>query len=173
MLKELKDLLYQTYLAADGPSLDALVADVAADDDLPGSPSRDTIHRCISSPAMPPSQADVASIAATLARRAGWDAAGLAAQARDLWVKAQMQAASPAGEPVGTFTDKRVVELLEVHRTVDPDDSDTKVSASLPAYVSRRFDARLREVVQHAVEDGVSGVAVLVGGSSTGKTRAL
>jgi hypothetical protein len=69
-LRELKGLLYEAYLAADKPSLDAIVADLAADDDLAGNPARDTVRRCISEPVMPPFQAHVVSIAAVLARRA-------------------------------------------------------------------------------------------------------
>jgi hypothetical protein len=41
----------------------------------------------------------------------------------------------------------------------------------LPAYVSRGHDRLLSEVTQ-AAASGRSGIAVLVGGSSTGKTRA-
>ena len=41
----------------------------------------------------------------------------------------------------------------------------------LPVYVPREHDAALAEVVTAAAA-GTSGIAVLVGGSSTGKTRA-
>ncbi|MER5474305.1 hypothetical protein ABZX90_42765 [Streptomyces sp. NPDC002935] len=43
-LGKLKDLLYEVYLAAGAPSLDEIVKDVAADDELPGSPGRDTVR---------------------------------------------------------------------------------------------------------------------------------
>ena len=59
---------------------------------------------------------------------------------------------------------------LEVHRPVQPEDPQPGLPA-LPAYVPRDHDAELGSVVRAAAE-GRSGIAVLVGGSSTGKTRA-
>ena len=59
---------------------------------------------------------------------------------------------------------------LEVHRPIQPDDPQAELP-ELPAYVSRDHDAELGRVVWAAAE-GRSGIAVLVGGSSTGKTRA-
>jgi hypothetical protein len=49
-LRELKDLLYEVYLAAGAPSLDEIAADIAAADALPGAPGRDTVRRCIGAP---------------------------------------------------------------------------------------------------------------------------
>ncbi len=59
---------------------------------------------------------------------------------------------------------------LEVHRPVLPEDAPTGLP-ELPAYVPRRHDQVLAQVVR-AAAGGRSGIAVLVGGSSTGKTRA-
>ena len=59
---------------------------------------------------------------------------------------------------------------LEVHRPVQPEDPQPGLPA-LPAYVPREHDMELGPVVRAAAE-GSSGIAVLVGGSSTGKTRA-
>ncbi len=59
---------------------------------------------------------------------------------------------------------------LEVHRPLRVDGPQRELPA-LPAYVPREHDQTLAEVVQDAVV-GRSGIAVLVGGSSTGKTRA-
>ena len=59
---------------------------------------------------------------------------------------------------------------LEVHRPVQPEDAPAGLP-ELPAYVPRGHDAALAGVVRAAAESR-SGVAVLVGGSSTGKTRA-
>jgi hypothetical protein len=59
---------------------------------------------------------------------------------------------------------------LEVHRPVQPSAQQPGLPA-LPAYVARDHDAELESVVAAAAA-GSSGVAVLVGGSSTGKTRA-
>ena len=59
---------------------------------------------------------------------------------------------------------------LEVHRPVQSEDPQPSLPV-LPAYMSRDHDAKLGQVVR-AAADGRSGIAVLVGGSSTGKTRA-
>ena len=59
---------------------------------------------------------------------------------------------------------------LEVHRPVLPEDAPSGLP-ELPAYLPREHDQVLAEVVR-AVTGGRSDVAVLVGGSSTGKTRA-
>jgi transcriptional regulator with XRE-family HTH domain len=59
---------------------------------------------------------------------------------------------------------------LEVHHPVQTDGPQHGLSA-LPPYVAREHDEQLGQVVAAAVR-GKSGVVVLVGGSSTGKTRA-
>ena len=71
------------------------------------------------------------------------------------------------GRPLGEVTDPF---MLEVHRPVQPEDPDPGLP-ELPVYVPRGHDAELAGVVRAAAE-GRSGIAVLVGGSSTGKTRA-
>ena len=60
--------------------------------------------------------------------------------------------------------------VLEVHRPVEPDVLQPGLPV-LPVYVPRNHDAALTEIVTAAAA-GTSGMAVLVGGSSTGKTRA-
>ena len=72
-----------------------------------------------------------------------------------------------AGRPLSEMTDPFA---LEVHRPIRPKDPPVGLPV-LPAYVRRGHDAELGLVVQAAVA-GSSGIAVLVGGSSTGKTRA-
>jgi TIR domain len=74
---------------------------------------------------------------------------------------------APAGWPLSEVTDPFA---LEVHRPVELEDTQLGLPA-LPAYVPREHDGELRRVVRAAAE-GSSGIAVLVGGSSTGKTRA-
>ena len=59
---------------------------------------------------------------------------------------------------------------LEVHRPVQPEDAPPGLPL-LPPYVTREHDQVLSQVVRAAAVDR-SGIAVLVGGSSTGKTRA-
>ena len=72
-----------------------------------------------------------------------------------------------AGRPLEEVTDPFV---LEVHRPVQPEDAPPGLPL-LPPYVPREHDQVLGQVVR-AAADGRSGIAVLVGGSSTGKTRA-
>ena len=72
-----------------------------------------------------------------------------------------------AGRPLEEVTDPFV---LEVHRPVQPEDAPPGLPV-LPPYVPREHDQALGQVVRAAAE-GRSGIAVLVGGSSTGKTRA-
>ena len=59
---------------------------------------------------------------------------------------------------------------LQVHRVIQADD-DSPVLPVLPAYLPREHDRELARLVRAAAQGG-SGIAVLVGGSSTGKTRA-
>ena len=72
-----------------------------------------------------------------------------------------------AGRPLEEVTDPFV---LEVHRPVQPEDAPAGLPV-LPPYVPREHDQVLGQVVR-AAADGRSGIAVLVGGSSVGKTRA-
>lgn len=59
---------------------------------------------------------------------------------------------------------------LEVHRAIDARDLGMTLP-ELPDYVPRAHDARLREIVGEA-KAGQRRLVTLVGGSSTGKTRA-
>jgi hypothetical protein len=70
------------------------------------------------------------------------------------------------GRPLAQVTDPF---QLEVHRAIDV--ADATNLPQLPLYVPREHDRLLRKVVERAAS-GTSSIAVLVGGSSTGKTRA-
>ena len=76
-------------------------------------------------------------------------------------------AAGPVGWPLAEVGDPFA---LEVHRPVEPDVPQPGLPV-LPVYVPRDHDAALAQVVT-AAATGTSGIVVLVGGSSTGKTRA-
>jgi tetratricopeptide (TPR) repeat protein len=78
-----------------------------------------------------------------------------------------VRAAPRLGRPIDEVTDPFA---LEVHRAITGPDRSAPLPA-LPAYVERDHDPELKAVVKQAV-DGRSAAAVLVGGSSTGKTRA-
>jgi hypothetical protein len=71
-----------------------------------------------------------------------------------------------AGPPLEELTDPFV---LEVHRPVQPEDAPPGLPL-LPPHVPRKHDQVLGQVVR-ATAGGYSGIAVLVGGSCTGKTR--
>ena len=77
------------------------------------------------------------------------------------------RARAGAGWPLGEVRDPFA---LEVHRPVQPEGAAPGLPV-LPAYVPREHDTELGRVVRAAAQ-GRSGIAVLVGGSSTGKTRA-
>jgi len=72
-----------------------------------------------------------------------------------------------AARPLDEVTDPFA---LEVHRPMQPEDPPPGLPA-LPAYVPREHDTELGSVVRAAAE-GRSEITVLVGGASTGKTRA-
>ncbi|MFB9536243.1 hypothetical protein [Streptomyces violaceus] len=167
-LRELKDLLYEVYVAAGTPSLDEIVA-ALDDDELKGSPSRDTVRRIISDPSLPPQQADAVSVAIVLARHAAWDTQDLAGRVRELCIKARMT--QGVGRPISEFSDNLILADLEVHPALDAGGARNRYGL-LPVYVPRQHDTDLKKVVAAAVA-GHSRIAVLVGGSSTGKTRAL
>jgi hypothetical protein len=76
-------------------------------------------------------------------------------------------ATAAPGWPLAEVTDPFA---LEVHRPIQPEGPQPGLRA-LPTYVPREHDAELGSVVRAAAQ-GHSGIAVLVGGSSTGKTRA-
>ncbi|MFJ8623582.1 hypothetical protein ACIRD3_12150 [Kitasatospora sp. NPDC093550] len=71
----------------------------------------------------------------------------------------------PVGVPLHSLDDPM---SLNVRRSITTDHDD---GGALPAYVARAHDTALRSAVRRAA-DGVGTTAVLVGGSSTGKTRA-
>ena len=80
---------------------------------------------------------------------------------------ARALAPPPAGWPLAEVSDPFV---LEVHRPVQLEDAPPGLPL-LPPYVPREHDQALGQVVR-AAAGGRSSIAVLVGGSSTGKTRA-
>ncbi|MEU4220458.1 hypothetical protein [Actinoplanes sp. NPDC026623] len=175
-LQDLKDKLYELYLRAGGPTLDKLADDVLtlADElDLRGSPSRDTIHRILSAPRFPQDDRDVEALVAVLAHRQDLDVPTVCAEVHLLWTAA---AGRSTAEPDDLFGERSGRPLREV---TDPFDYEVHhaIAASaadlppLPPYVRRDHDRILDAAVGRAA-DGSGGIAVLVGGSSTGKTRA-
>nr|WP_198151253.1 DUF4365 domain-containing protein [Kibdelosporangium sp. MJ126-NF4] len=70
------------------------------------------------------------------------------------------------GRPVGEMQDPF---LLDVHEAISPSGVGQPVS-QLPLYIRREHDSDLEKIVDRAIA-GESGLAVLLGNSSTGKTR--
>ncbi|GAA3226865.1 hypothetical protein ACFO1B_22660 [Dactylosporangium siamense] len=182
-LKDLKDLLHSLYLQAEAPTMEQIAAATArlADelaeewrcpvdeiDELIGAaPKKDAVNRILRDDDVPPSEQDVVAVAVALARMATdrHDLRVLVDQVRGVWRRAQ--AAPPArrlGRPVSACDPL----TLEVHRAMEVDGAPLD---PLPLYVPRAHDARLRDVTDAAVA-GASRIVTLVGGSSTGKTRA-
>ncbi|MFF8031515.1 MULTISPECIES: hypothetical protein [unclassified Streptomyces] len=159
----MKDYLYQLYVEAGAPPTQRMAVEIEQDDALPGSPSKATIHRIISSRELPAAQEDVVSVALALARGAGRNPAEVDTRVRRMWVAAHF--ARPLGTPVSDLDPF----ALEVHRAIDVP-GEQPVSR-LPAYVPRDHDTALGALVDRAI-DGESLLVTLVGESSTGKTRA-
>ncbi|MFJ6437892.1 hypothetical protein [Streptomyces sp. NPDC091416] len=160
-------MLYDLYLAAGSPTLDAmagLFADLDPEDrTIRASPSRDTIRRLIRDPDVPPKQADVVALVMLLARSTGGESEEAGQEAARLWRIARQYV--PPGRPVAELDPHD----LEVHRAIDLGDEDGL--PPLPAYVERSHDGSLRRLVAEA-DAGSSRLVMLIGTSSTGKTRA-
>jgi hypothetical protein len=168
-LKDLNDALRSLHNGAGQPPV-AEVAQTAqrlADElNLPGAPGKDTVHRIFRDPEVPPNVADVVTVAAVLAyaSRPKDDVDIVVKQVRQLWERART-----ASAPYGMV---RVHEarprLLGVHAAIRV---DTATRPELPAYVPRDLDRELCRTIQTIAKQG--GLVLLVGGSSSGKTRTL
>ncbi|MFJ4407246.1 tetratricopeptide repeat protein [Streptomyces sp. NPDC088910] len=163
-LRDLKLLLYRLYLEAKTPPVARIADLIAADPDdlLPGSPSKDTVHRIIGSAEFPAQQANVVSVAGILAREARWDVVDAMERVRAAWVSALL--AELPGKPLSELDPY----ALEVHQSITVAEDEQK--PTLPAYVVREHDRRVHERVDRAISEE-SLVVTLVGESSTGKTR--
>ena len=165
-LADLKALLYQLYLEAGTPRLKQ-IAEWAAMAGQAGMPGPDTVARIVGSATMPPSQADLVTVATVLARAARWDPDDAARRARDLWLAARMASArTPAAGVRVSQADPR---LLGVHSAISVPEVPNQVP---PTYVPRDADDGqfgVRAKIAAAAERG--GFVLLVGGSSVGKTR--
>ncbi|WP_203996482.1 hypothetical protein [Virgisporangium aurantiacum] len=175
--RDLRDAVYLLYGQAGCPRLDDLASMIADDDTLPGAPGKDAIGKIVAGDG-PAAERDVVSVAAALARAAGRsDAAAVAERIRQLWTAAWIAPPNPEPAPLG----KRIPDCdpiaLEVHPAITVARSAGAVGPpgdfgdQLPAYVERAHDARLREAADEVCNGG-SMLVTLVGGSSTGKTRA-
>ncbi|MFD6913437.1 hypothetical protein [Streptomyces virginiae] len=184
-LREFKRYVYRLYLTAGTPSLEAISGVIAEDDGLPGSPSKDTVQRLLSGERLPGLR-DAESVAAVLVRNrdSDWrksasgdrnhiqertavreqEVAEAVARTRELWIAANENPAPPLRtvEEWGPFR-------LGVHYAVD---GEGQGSETLTSYIERNHDEILRERLRQAVERKRPVLAVLVGQSSTGKTRA-
>ncbi|MEV0455817.1 tetratricopeptide repeat protein [Catellatospora methionotrophica] len=168
-VRELRDAIYELYVRADRPQLLRLAEEIAADDDLAASPGKDTIGRVIKAGG-PASQQDTVAVAIALARAGRGDRAAVEAQVGCLWLA--VQNAPEPDEPVRLGRPVADCDplALEVHPAIQV--PEMAAVGQLPGYVPRAHDERLRQVVDRVLEDGRSRLVTLMGGSSTGKTRA-
>ncbi|MCX4775576.1 hypothetical protein OG435_02005 [Streptomyces sp. NBC_01264] len=162
-LRTLKLRLHTLYRAAGAPSVVGIAERVAQDDELPGAPSKDTVHRLLGS-AQLASLEDTVSVAAVLASAAGEDRAAVDAEIRALWVRAGLERGTTL-RTAGRWDPL----WLGVHPAPDPDGSG---DGPLPAYLERPHDVTLRRRLGHAAQSGTTVFVLLVGRSATGKTRA-
>ena len=200
-LRDLKAAVYELYLEADAPTLDEIESEidtladelsqllhsggVDADEEeaevdslLGAAPRRDTIGRIIGSPQLPPNQQDVVTVCVALARMGGRlpthtvrrELRALVDQVRRLWRDARTTPAPPPPPRLGKPISECSPLALEVHRAIDMPGDDVDLPV-LPVYVPRAHDARLAEAATACLR-GQSRMVTLVGGSSTGKTRA-
>ncbi|MHA5048317.1 hypothetical protein [Streptomyces sp. SD15] len=153
-------MIYEAYVAAGAPTLDDMASAVAEDDELRACPSRDTINRLVGDASTVGKQADAVALVTVLTRMAGGDARQAARTAATSWTQAQLS--EPLGRPLADIDPYD----LEVHRSIT-----VRGASGLPTYVERAHDIELRRLVADAVQ-GASRLVLLVGTSSTGKTRA-
>lgn len=91
------------------------------------------------------------------------------------WLQAAWGGTPPSPTPTVLDADP---EDLGLHRAVAPDDSIRTPThggnhSQLTPYLTREHDDHLREHLAAALNDGISVFALLLGDSTTGKTRAL
>ncbi|MEU5242626.1 hypothetical protein AB0G81_00600 [Streptomyces asoensis] len=159
-LRALKTMIYEAYVGAGAPTLDALTAAIASDDDLTASPSRDTIQRIIGEPSVPARQADAVALVTVLTRMAGAGGQQAGLEVAALW--RQIQLAEPLGLRVRDINayDLEVQHEITWHGIT-----------GLTSYIKRDHDLELQRLVLEAA-GGTSHLVMLVGSSSSGKTRA-
>lgn len=169
-LRDLKEAIYDLYLGAGAVTLDqirARIDDLADGDtasDPTATPKRDTIHDVICGDTLPQNVNHVIAVAAGLLYHHLGNGQLVRGnpeieRVRSLWARAARH--RPPGRPIADWLP---VEL-GVHRAVVGD-------RELPEYVVRGHDELLRTAVGTVARSGRSGVVMLVGTSSSGKTRA-
>lgn len=94
----------------------------------------------------------------------------MAQQIRQQWMAAATAEPAATAYRLGRAIGESDPLVLEVHPAIQVSGDTT--TGVLPGYVSRAHDVRLRELVDGMLADGQSRLVTLVGGSSTGKTRA-
>jgi tetratricopeptide (TPR) repeat protein len=149
---DLNAFLHDLYLSAATPTLDALTAAIAADDDLAGAPGRDTIRRCLSSTAPPANSANLVAVVTVLARAAGRDVDAAVGEAEELWRKARGERPDPVSDP-------RTVARAKLRYGTTP---------VVPTYFTGREDA-LRKLRRRPDDHG--SITAVCGIGGVGKTQ--
>lgn len=178
-LADLKDALYELYLAASPMTLERIrerIEELAqgheVSDPTASKLSRETIRSILGDPTLPADLAKLTAVAAALVHAHPLPGKvpvvrGHATidHVRALWARAA------AVQPLGRLLAAVDATALEVHPASPGHDVG---EGSLPAYICRPHDEALDDLVGSAL--GVSkrsGMAVLISDSTSGKTRAL
>ncbi|MBP2330094.1 TPR repeat protein [Kibdelosporangium banguiense] len=175
-LRDLKDAVYELYLAASPLSLDVIHArihaladasDVRPEADPTSTPKRDVIRDVISGGTLPPNVRHVVAVVAALLHHEAGPAVVQGhpeiERVRKLWRHAAAQ------RPLGRLISEVSPGDLEVHVAGLGQGHDTL--PELPPYVVRPHDRLVRHAVEQAMA-GRSAIAILVSDSTSGKTRA-
>lgn len=156
-------MLYDLHVKAGLPTLKNLEERIGACDRLEGSPKKDLI-RTIISRGESSSLDDVRAVARMLARDCGQDEYTVAAQVTQLMCPSPQVPTPPSGRPVAHWNPY----VLGVHQAVSV---GREASSELPPFVPRKHDSQLRDALTAATKRDHHSLLVLVGGSSTGKSR--
>jgi hypothetical protein len=159
-LRELKRLLFDLYQDCGSPSYESIASEMAG---RLGELAPTVIGLYLTESTLPPNQRSAMTLAAVLAGPRDPD--DVRDQVRRLWVAAKAWA--PPGTLISELHDPLALELHEAITV--PGSQHLPV---LPPYLERSHDLDLRNRLTTAVEQRRSTMVTLVGGSSTGKTRA-
>jgi len=161
-LRELKRLQFELYQDCGSPTYQSIAGVMQG---RPGALAGTVIGDYLAESTLPPNQQSTMTLAAVLASFGPRDPDDVRDQVRRLWVAARNWV--PLGTPISQLDDPLA---LDVHEAIQV--AGSRTLPVLPPYLERHHDLELRARLAAAAECGCSTMVVLVGGSSTGKTRA-
>ncbi|MFM9458152.1 hypothetical protein [Streptomyces europaeiscabiei] len=173
-LHDLKGLLYRLYLEAGAPTLDkldALVGDGWQRNKLPSAPQRDTIGRYLGAPVLPADPNALEALTVVLAQLARWNPNEAVRQVLEAWVREKQHPTEPL-RTVGQWDPYQLGLHVAIAVGEQEEELGDAPDQPLTPYLERAHDRALRRRL-HAAWGGSAVLALLVGGSATGKSRAL